>query len=105
MVSPGASTGVFLDTGAGGDYLYLSLVKGLSDLWKEGWILVPHCIEFDFSYKGNFRLRYGTKGKLVKLIIPQGLNTWELKLTLPNKDCLIEKIIVCGDGPEPEMVN
>ena len=110
VVGPGNSGDFLLEPEKQGDYIYLSLVKGTGDLWKEGWILVPGGIDFDFASRGKFRFQRTATGDKFKLIIPAGLQEWELKLTVTGENGAAppsnkENIIICGDGPVPGKVN
>ena len=82
IISRSSSITLPLQTTREDDYLYISVVHGPGNLWKESIIDLPSWADFEFSLEGKLALNHF--GNRTWLKIPPGPPTWQLKMTRPN---------------------
>ncbi len=71
-----------LNTGEDIDYLHISVTSGPGYLKKNCLLDLPPFMRYQFLSVGNFDLDLSCER--IKLKIPPGPPSWELKLTIPN---------------------
>lgn len=84
------------------DYLYISIVRGPGNLWKDCLINLPSWADFEFSLEGKVAITHSANRTLLK--VPPGPPTWQLKMTRPNDSSVItmsDHIIVSDDEKGP----
>ena len=85
------------------DYLYISIVRGPGNLWKESVINLPSWADFEFSLEGKVVITHSGNRTLLK--VPPGPPTWQLKMTRPNESSIVQQSdhIIIGEndkGPD-----
>jgi len=89
-----SSIDLSLDSVDHNDYLYISIVKGPGNVWRDCLIRLPLWLDFEFSSRGDLILKhtqsYDKKHFILK--IPPGPPTWELRLMRPIQAELSEEI-------------
>lgn len=85
------------------DYLYISVVRGPGNLWKESVIDLPSWADFEFSLEGKAVITHSGKRTLLK--VPPGPPTWQLKMMRPDESPIVQKsdhIIIGEDDKGPD---
>ena len=69
------------------DYLYISIVKGPGNVWRDCVIHLPLWMDFEFSSRGDLILKHSQSNDARRFIlkIPPGPPTWELRLMRPTR--------------------
>ena len=103
IISRSSSITLPLRTIVEDDYLYISVVRGPGNLWKESVINLPSWADFEFSLEGKVVITHSGNRTLLK--VPPGPPTWQLKMTRPNESSIVQKSdhIIIGDnekGPD-----
>ncbi|UCH92779.1 MAG: hypothetical protein JSV88_21120 [Candidatus Aminicenantes bacterium] len=82
IISRSSSITLPLKTVEEDDYLYISIVRGPGNLWKDCVINIPSWADFEFSLEGKAAITHTGNRTLLK--IPPGPPTWQLKMTRPK---------------------
>ncbi len=103
IISRSSSITLPLRTIVEDDYLYISVVRGPGNLWKESVIDLPSWADFEFSLEGKVVITHSGNRTLLK--VPPGPPTWQLKMMRPNESPTVQKSdhIIIGDndkGPD-----
>ena len=103
ILSRSSSITLPLETTDEEDYLYISVVRGPGNLWKESVINLPSWADFEFSLEGKAVIAHSGNRTLLK--VPPGPPTWQLKMMRPNESSIIQKSdhIIIGEndkGPD-----
>lgn len=103
IISRSSSITLPLRTIVEDDYLYISVVRGPGNLWKESVIDLPSWADFEFSLEGKVVITHSGNRTLLK--VPPGPPTWQLKMTRPNESFIVQKSdhIIIGEnakGPD-----
>ena len=100
IISRSSSITLPLGTMVEEDYLYISVVRGPGNLWKESVINLPSWADFEFSLEGKATITHSGNRTLVK--VPPGPPTWQLKMTRPNETPVVQKSdhIIIGENDQ-----
>ena len=103
IISRGSSITLPLRTTVEDDYLYISVVRGPGNLWKESVIDLPSWADFEFSLEGKVVITHSGNRTLLK--ISPGPPTWQLKMTMSNDSPVVQMsdhIIIGDNGNGPD---